>query len=157
MRVGIVIPNFNGARYLRQCIDSVLSQDHPRLRCLVMDGGSNDASLEVIRSYGQKIEWISEPDEGQADAIRKGFAQLDTDLVGWLNSDDLLIQGAVSRVVRAAAEHPEAVLFHGNVEMVDEHGEHISTAHAVDIDHESMRLGRGRALQPGSFYRRDAV
>ncbi|MGM0578883.1 MAG: glycosyltransferase family 2 protein [Myxococcota bacterium] len=154
--VGVIVPNFNGARFLRECLDSVLAQEHP-VRCLVMDGGSTDASVEILESYGDAVEWISEPDEGQADAIDKGFRRMDTDLVGWLNSDDRYLPGAVGEVVEASREDPEAVLFHGHLYRVDVNGAVIGETRSVSLDRDILRSQRGRIVQPGSFYRREAV
>lgn len=157
MRVGVVVPNYNGAAFLKECIDSILSQDHADIRCLVMDGASSDASLEILHTYGDRIEVVSERDGGQADAIQRGFSRLDTELVGWLNSDDVLMPGAISAAARAAEQNPSAVLFHGNVELVNARGEHLRDSRAQHIDYEKMRSGRGKTLQPGSFYRKAAV
>lgn len=157
LSVGVVVPNFRGGRFLRECLDSLLSQDYPNLRIIVMDGGSDDDSVEILRSYGDRICWVSEPDKGQSDAINKGLERLDTDLVGWLNSDDALLPGAVSRIVEAAQLDPLAVLFHGDLDVVDVDGNWLASSESIDLTYDLMRSGRGRTLQPGSFYRASAV
>lgn len=158
LRVGIVVPSLNGARFLRECIDSILAQHYAALTCVVRDGGSSDESIEILKSYGARIEWTSERDNGQADAIDKGFSRLDgCDLVGWLNSDDVLLPHAVDSVARAARAHPTAVLFHGDVVRIDAEGTRIGTTRSMNIDYETMRRGDGRTVQPGSFYRSWAV
>lgn len=157
MSVGVVVPNFRGARFLRECLDSLLSQDHEALSVVVMDGGSDDGSVEILKSYGERIRWVSERDEGQADAINKGLGLLDSELVGWLNSDDVMLPGAIRKVVEAALEHPDAVLFHGDLELVDVDGKHIGTSWSKDLSFDLMRAGRCRTLQPGSIYRAEAV
>ncbi|MEZ4223831.1 MAG: FkbM family methyltransferase [Polyangiaceae bacterium] len=155
--VSVVVPNYNGGRFLRECIESVLEQSYPHLEVLVMDGGSTDESLSVLESFGSRIRWVSEEDRGQADAIKKGFAQVQGELVGWLNSDDVLVPDAIARMVRAAREDPDAVLFLGHVDLIDEQGRALGTSHAREIDYEAMRSGRGKVVQPGSFYRAWAV
>lgn len=155
--VGVVVPNYNGGEFLRQSIDSVLAQDYPNLSCLCIDGQSRDDSLQILQSYGNRISFVSERDDGQADAIAKGFRALDTDLVGWLNSDDELSPRAISTVVDHAIRHPGGVLFHGDVDRIDSGGEMIGHSVSVDLDYEQLRRGKGRVLQPGSFYRRQAV
>lgn len=155
--VSVIVPNYNGGRFLRECLDSVLGQSHRNLEVLVVDGGSTDASLEILRGYGDRIAWVSEPDRGQAHAIQKGFQRVHGELVGWLNSDDVLVPDAISRVVAAAHADPEAVLFLGDVELIDENGKTRGLSRAREISHESMRSGRGKVLQPGSFYREWAV
>ena len=155
--LGVVVPNYNGARFLKQCVDSVLAQDYPHVRCLVMDGGSSDDSKAILQSYGSAIEFVSERDRGQSDAIQKGFDRLDTALVGWLNSDDVYLPGALSRVARAAAGNSDAVLFHGDVQRIDESGRVIGTSVSADTSYDRHRSGRGKTVQPGSFYRRWAI
>ncbi len=157
LSVGIVVPNYRGGRFLRECLDSLLAQDHKPLSVLVMDGGSDDESVEILKSYGDRIRWVSEPDEGQSDAIGKGFAVLDCDLVGWLNSDDVMLPGAVTRVVEAAVTHPDAVLFHGDLDLIDIDGKHLGTSWGRDLTFDKMRAGQCRTLQPGSLYRAEAV
>lgn len=156
LTVGVVVPNFNGARFLRECIDSIIGQVYP-IECLVMDGGSQDESVEILRSYGTSIRYISRKDRGQADAIAQGFSMLQTDLVGWINSDDRYLPGAVELVVRTAEGRPDAVLIHGDVDRIDEHGSVVGRSVSKDTDYEKHRRGRGRTVQPGSFYRRWAV
>lgn len=155
-RIGVVVPNYNGARYLRECLDSILAQD-VAVECLVRDGGSTDESIAILREYGDRIRWISERDGGQAAAIAAGFAALDTELVGWLNSDDYLQPGALAAICTAADRHPRAVLYHGDAWRVDAGGKRIGVSRSNDLTWEIMRSGRGRTVQPGSFYRRDAL
>src|SRR6266480_6809075 len=97
---GIVTPSYNTGPHVRAAVESVLSQGFPTIDYLVMDGGSSDETVEVLKSFGPRLRWISERDRGQADAINRGFAQLRGDVLSWLNSDDTYAPGAVC----AAAE-----------------------------------------------------
>jgi glycosyltransferase involved in cell wall biosynthesis len=118
--VSIVTPSYNQARYLEQTIRSVLEQDYPSIEYFVMDGGSNDGSVEIIEKYAGKLAgWVSEKDKGQADAINKGFRQMRGDIVAWLNSDDYYLPGAIARAVQTFEKNPQAGLVYGNVLSVD--------------------------------------
>lgn len=157
MDLGVVVPNRNGARWLRQCIDSILKQEVSGTRVLVMDGRSTDESVRILQGYGDRIAWVSERDEGQADAIDRGFRRLDTELVGWLNSDDELLPGSLEAVRQAATRVPDAVMYFGDVQRIDADGQYLGLSRAVDLHFDMLRRGKGKVLQPGSFYRASAV
>jgi len=121
--VSIITPSYNQSRYLEQTIRSVLEQDYPRLEYFVMDGGSDDGSVEIIKKYADKLSgWVSEKDQGQADAINKGLKRAGGEIVAWLNSDDYYLPGAISHAVKSFQQHPEAGLVYGNVLSVDSQG-----------------------------------
>lgn len=122
MRISIVTPSFNQARYIKRTIDSVLDQQGDfELDYRVLDGGSTDGTIEILQSYGDRLTWVSESDRGQVDAINKGLRSATGDVVAWLNSDDLLLPGALARVAAAFADHPDAEWVHGQCTIIDEH------------------------------------
>jgi glycosyltransferase involved in cell wall biosynthesis len=120
MKISLVTPSFNQAQFIRRTIDSVLDQHGDfELDYRIVDGGSSDGTLAILRSYGDRIRWQSEPDRGQVDAINKGLRAAAGDVVGWLNSDDVLLPGAISKVVAAFTEHPEREWVHGRCTIID--------------------------------------
>ena len=119
--VTIVTPSFNQVRFLEATIESVLTQDYPRIEYIVIDGGSTDGSLAVLDRYRDRLaHCISEPDSGQAAAINKGLRLATGEIVAWLNSDDLYLPGAIRQAVHALAEHPEVGMVYGDGVLIDE-------------------------------------
>jgi glycosyltransferase involved in cell wall biosynthesis len=126
-RIAMVTPSFNHAKYLSNTIDSVLSQNYPRLHYHVQDGASVDGTVELLKNYGERINWRSEPDRGQSHAINLGFANADGDIMAFLNSDDMLLPGTLAYVASFFAAHPEIDIVYG---------------HRVFVDRDSLEIGR---------------
>lgn len=121
-RITIVTPSFNQGAFLRETIDSVLNQNYPNLEYFIVDGGSTDNSIEIIREYEDRITWwVSEPDQGQADAIHKGFARASGELIAWLNSDDVYFPDALHKVANAFIVQPDASIYMGAQAIGDLH------------------------------------
>jgi glycosyltransferase involved in cell wall biosynthesis len=120
--VTVVTPSYNQGRFIRDTIESVLSQDYSPIEYLVIDGGSKDGTLDVLREYGERIFWISEEDDGQADAVNKGWRRAQGQVLGWLNSDDVYLPGAVSKAVASLNDHPDAGAVYGEGYHIDKEG-----------------------------------
>jgi glycosyltransferase involved in cell wall biosynthesis len=119
--ISIITPCFNAARHLRDAIESVAGQQGVRVEHIVVDAGSKDGTVEVLKQF-PAVRWISEPDRGQSDAFNKGLALARGPLIGWLNADDVYEPGAIAQVVRFFREHPEAFLVNGHLVRVDPDG-----------------------------------
>jgi glycosyltransferase involved in cell wall biosynthesis len=154
--VSIITPSLNQGRFIRKTIESVLSQDYPRLEHLVMDGGSTDETLDILRSYGDRITWRSGPDGGQAAAVNSGVRLAKGEILGWLNSDDTYQPGAVTAAVEHLIAHPETAVVYGNAYFIDEHNV-VFGAHPTE-DFDLNRLAETTLIcQPTAFIRRSAI
>jgi glycosyltransferase involved in cell wall biosynthesis len=120
MKISIVTPSFNQAQFIERTIESVLSQTGDfELEYLVMDGGSTDGTVDILKRYGTRIAWVSENDRGQAHAINKGLQRATGEIVAWLNSDDVLCVGALNRVAHAFKQNPNLQWLHGRCKIID--------------------------------------
>lgn len=119
VKVSIVTPSYNQGRFLERTIESVLQQTYPNIEYVVMDGGSSDESVAILKSYGDRFAWVSEKDGGQTDAINKGLRRCSGQILAYLNSDDTLEPDAVERVVAFFREHPEIDLVYGDANYID--------------------------------------
>jgi glycosyltransferase involved in cell wall biosynthesis len=122
-RISIVTPSLNQGEFLEQTIQSVLSQEYPNLEYIVMDGGSSDNTLDILRSCSGQVKWVSEKDKGQTDAINKGLRMTSGEIIAYLNADDLLLPGALEIVSRTFSEHPKAMWVTGRCRIITETGQ----------------------------------
>lgn len=153
-KVSIVTPSYNQGRYIRATIESVLGQDYPRIEHIVIDGGSNDETVSILKEYENKIRWVSESDNGQADAINKGIRLSSGSIVAYLNSDDIYLPGTISRVVDEFYRFPDADLVYGDFHAIDEQGNILDKIKTIPFDHAILLYDANYISQPASFYRR---
>ncbi|HZY83694.1 MAG TPA: glycosyltransferase family 2 protein [Gemmataceae bacterium] len=150
--VSVVTPSYNQGRFLGRTIDSVLAQTYPHVEYLVMDGGSTDETLDVLKSYGERVRWVSERDRGQAHAINKGFARTRGSVRAYLNSDDVLLPHAVGRAVEHFRRHPEHDLVYGQADIIDEEDRVTGQWPTEDYSFERL-MATCFVCQPAAFWR----
>ncbi len=152
--VSIVTPSLDQGRYLEETIRSVLDQDYPSIEHIVVDGGSTDETLEVLRRY-EHVRWISERDRGQSHALNKGFALARGEVLGWLNADDVYLPGAISAAVQVLS-HSGCALVHGGWSQIDENGAVLREVQPIPFDYRLQLEVRNAVAQPGSLFTREA-
>lgn len=164
MKISLVMPSYNQAAFLPDAIQSILNQQGDfDLECIIIDGQSDDGSVEYLRSISDpRLTWLSEPDDGQSDAINKGMAKASGDILAWLNSDDLYLPGAFQAVVQGFTQHPQHDWLTGTCGIIDQAGQPIRS---LVKRYKNRRLARYSATsllrenyiaQPATFWRRQA-
>lgn len=161
--ISVVMPSYQQARFLREALDSILSQNYPHLEVVVVDGGSTDGSVDILQSYGNRIRWISEKDRGQSDALNKGFRMASHDVLGWLNSDDLYEHEALWIAGKFFTEHPETMWAFGDCTVIDDKGREIRKWVSVYKAQRLRRFSFEALLQEniisqmGVFFRKNSL
>ena len=155
--VSIITPSYNQARFLEATLRSVLEQEYPNIEYLVVDGASTDGSVEIIRKYADRLAWwASEKDTGQSEAINKGLRRAQGEFVGWLNSDDVYLPGAVSAAITVFQSHPEAGLVYGDAQAIDSDGKPFNLMRARQYTLADL-LAFQIICQPAAFMRRSVL
>jgi glycosyltransferase involved in cell wall biosynthesis len=153
--ISIVTCSFEQGRYLDATIRSVLDQHYPSTEYIIIDGGSTDASVEVIRRYAPRLaHWVSEPDKGQTDALIKGFDRATGEIQGWLCSDDLLLPGSLARVAAFFEAHPQVDAAYGDSLWIDDAGNYLRPKKESDFNRFVLMFDHNYISQPSMFWRR---
>jgi glycosyltransferase involved in cell wall biosynthesis len=155
--VSIVTPSYNQAAYLEETIRSVLEQDYEPLEYVVVDDGSTDGSVEIAERYADRLTLIQQENSGQPGALNRGFARTRGELIGYLNSDDTLLPGAIDAMVAELEREPRALLVYGDAHYTDEHSERTGYLRAREFDVAAMqRTCDNHIVQPSTLWRREA-
>lgn len=159
-RISIVTPSLNQGEFLERAILSVLNQHYPNLEYIIIDGGSTDGSVEVIKKYENYLAyWVSEKDDGQSDAIKKGFQKSTGEILAWLNSDDIYLSDTLRGVAGFLRDGKGAEVVYGNRYIIDEKDRLISERRLTHYTSSIVRLGSlyggFGVYQPASFWRRE--
>ena len=160
LKISVITPSYNQARYLESAITSVLDQQYPNLEYIIIDGGSADESVNIIKRYESRIFYSeSRPDKGQAEALNKGLRKASGDILCWLNSDDMYAPNAFDRVVEVFEADTDAGVVIGNAWFVGSSGEALKIYRAEDRPlHELIQFWRGWPIpQPAVFFRSEVL
>ena len=153
-KISVVTPSYNQGPFLERTILSILNQNYPNLEYFVIDGGSTDNSVNIIQKYEDRIDyWVSEKDKGQTDAINKGMRRATGDIVCWINSDDVLLPGALLTVGRYFMKHPNIEYLNGVVIEIGRQDEILKMTHTILCKWFAER-GAFNTLQQGMFWKR---
>jgi len=151
--ISIVTPSYNQSAYLERTIQSVLDQNYPHLEYIIIDGGSTDGSVDIIRKYEKHLAyWVSEKDRGQTHALNKGFMRATGKIVGWVNSDDMYCPGSFQKAADAFAQNPELGLVYGDLLIVDKDDKILRPLKSPYWWPAHVMLGM--TLQPAAFWKR---
>jgi glycosyltransferase involved in cell wall biosynthesis len=160
LSVSIVTPSLNQAAFLPQALRSVKDQKYGKLEHLIIDGGSRDGTIEILRRYSgldhyRHLHWISEPDHGQSDALNKGFSQARGDIIGWLNSDDRYRSGCLDYVTKVFQEHPQVDVVYGDYTWIDESGRILQIRREIEFSYFILLYHRVPYIaSTAAFFRR---
>jgi glycosyltransferase involved in cell wall biosynthesis len=156
-RISIVTPSYNQGEFIEETIRSVLLQGYPNLEYLIIDGGSTDNSIEIIKKYQNYLSyWVSETDQGPADAINKGWQRTNGEILAYLNSDDAYLPGALATIAEAFQQNPQTKAICGNELVVDKDGFVIRKSNIEKVDHLSL-LQLNLVPQPAIFIKSDIL
>ena len=156
-KISIVTPNYNGAAFLEETIKSVLNQNYPNLEYIIIDGGSTDNSIDIIKKYDDNLSfWVSEPDNGLYDAIQKGFDKSTGEIMAWINSDDMYARGAFSMVSEIFSNFKQVSWLQGLPSTYDEQGRVVNISPLKRWSKYNYYTGDFKWIQQESiFWRRE--
>ncbi len=155
-RITVVTPSFNQAEFLERTILSVLNQNYPNLEYIIIDGGSTDGSVDIIRQYEDKLAfWVSEPDRGQTDAINKGLRRATGKWIAWQNSDDIYYPGVFEDLATVVEDNPQVGLVIGDMMLIDENDIQLRDIRYVTPSYKAL-LAEGMLLaNQAAFWKRE--
>jgi len=160
-KISVVIPSYNMAQFIEETIQSILTQDYPHYECIVMDGGSTDGTVDILKKYDGRISWVSAKDRGQSDAINKGLRQASGDILAYINADDAYEDGCFRKVADCFAKNPPLRWLYGKCRIIDDRGREIRKLITAYRNFWLRRYSYNRLLimdfiaQPAVFWRRE--
>ena len=156
--ITIVTPSYNQAGFIEETIRSVLLQNYPRMEYIVMDGGSTDGTVEILKKYDPFITfWTSGPDDGQSDAINRGWRRATGDIIAWLNSDDVYAPGALATAALAFRKDPALAMLYGNCNLIDENSRKFRESPTTPFSLKRLVCNEWFISQPATFFKRSLL
>jgi glycosyltransferase involved in cell wall biosynthesis len=157
-RISIITPSYNQAQFLEQTIRSVLLQGYPNLEYIIIDGGSIDGSIDIIKKYEPWLfYWVSETDNGQSDAINKGWSRATGEILAWINSDDSYEINALKIVAEYFMNHDDVDMVYGDCNIIDEAGQFMEKCPTMDFDFGALVCNKWFISQQSTFVRRKVL
>ena len=154
-KISIVTPSFNQGNFLEQTILSIINQNYPNLEYIIIDGGSTDNSVDIIKKYEKYITyWVSEKDNGQTDAINNGFKIATGDIINWINSDDVLAKNSLNSISKYFLLNPKTDIVFGKCPLIDENDNIIKHRNIISFSSKALWAPSATLIQPATFFRK---
>lgn len=159
IKISIVTPSYNQGDYIEETIQSILNQTYKNIEYIIQDGCSSDKTIEVLNKYKNEdnIKVYIEKDKGQSEAINKGFRKSTGELIGWINSDDILERDCIEKIVKKYKQDKNVSILYGDIELIDSRGGHIGNVNLNDITYNKLLNVNPNITQQGSFYKTELV
>jgi glycosyltransferase involved in cell wall biosynthesis len=153
-KISIVTVSYNQGQFIEDNIQSVINQNYPNIEHIIIDAGSTDGTLELLKKYDKHLNWVSEPDKGQSDGLNKGFKKASGEIIGWFNSDDRIAPGALHKVARFFMENPDEIAVVGDQVIIDEKSNILKTIKSQSYSFDYL-LNHAKAItQNSTFFKR---
>ena len=156
MKVSIITPSYNQGHFIERTLKSVANQTGGDIEHIVMDGGSTDNTIEILKQFSSSVKWVSEEDNGQADAVNKGIRMCDGEIIGWLNSDDMFYPGAIEKITDFFELNPDIEVVYGMADHIDKEDQAFEQYPTEEWDFERLKY-TCFISQPALFFRRRVI
>src|SRR4051812_39975174 len=157
-RISVITPSYNQGQYIEETIRSILLQGYPCLEYIIIDGGSTDGSIDIIRKYASWLAyWVSKPDQGQTSAINKGWRRASGDILAYINSDDSYLPGVLGTVARVFSGNSAVGMAYGTAEIINPSGRRLRMWRAKPFNLKTMLAVDNTVPQPTAFFSRKAL